>query len=167
MHEMRGSRTLAAGLRRQAANHLELRWSRATRGERQGKGTARPCQVRFGKTNASEPLMTRRKRRNDVRTGKQSLARDQFWRYPLTARAASGVKVASVRFRLVQATGEPVASMLREPSKWKPHEDLSTDARHRGGPTRSSEEGPVMGLERRGWIVWVLRHEPTSNGRSS
>ena len=164
---MRETRPLAAGLRRQAANHLELRWSRAIRGERQGKGTARLCQVGIGKTNASEPLMTRRKRRNDVKTGRQSLAREQFWGYPLTARAASGVKVASVRFRLVQATGEPVASMLREPSKWKPHKDLSTDARHRGGPTRSSEEGSVMGLERRGWIVSVLRHEPTSNGRSS
>jgi hypothetical protein len=38
--------------------------------------------------------MTRRKRRNDVKTGRQSLARDEFWRNPLTARAASGVKVA-------------------------------------------------------------------------
>ena len=101
-------------------------------------------------TNASEPLMTRRKRRNDVKTGRQSLARDQFWGYPLTARATSGVKVASVRFRLVQATGEPVASMLREPSKWKPHEDKAPDAWHRGGSTRSSDEGPIMGLERRG-----------------
>ncbi len=34
-----------------------------------------------------------------------------------------------------------------------PHEGESTDARHRGGVTRSSEEGPVMGLERRGDIV--------------
>ena len=106
--------------------------------------------MRIGKTNAREPLMTRRKRRDDVRTGAQSFPRDQFWRYPLTARAASGVKVASFRFRLVQATGEPVASMRREPSKWRTHEDLSTDARHRGGSTRSSGEGPVIGLERRG-----------------
>src|SRR5665811_2405124 len=29
-------------------------------------------------------------------------------------------------------------------------ERQSTDARHRGGTTRSSDEGPVMGLERRG-----------------
>jgi len=27
---------------------------------------------------------------------------------------------------------------------------LSTDVRHRGGSTRKSEEGPVMGLEQRG-----------------
>ena len=94
--------------------------------------------------------MTRRKRRNDVETGGQSLTRDELWSNPLTARVASGVKVAWVRFWLVCVTWEPVASMLREPSKWKPHEDLSTDARHRGGSTRSSEEASVMDVERRG-----------------
>ena len=94
--------------------------------------------------------MTRRKRRNDVKTEVQSFTRDKFWGNPLTARTASGVKVASVRFRLVHATGEPVASMVREPSKWRTHEDLSTDARHRGGLTRSSYEGSVTDLERRG-----------------
>ena len=30
--------------------------------------------------------------------------------------------------------------MLREKSKWKPHKDLSTDAEHRGGSARSSDE---------------------------
>ena len=42
--------------------------------------------------------------------------------------------------------------MTREKSKWLNHEDESTDARHWGGPTRSSVEGPVMGLEQRGWV---------------
>jgi hypothetical protein len=32
-------------------------------------------------------------------------------------------------------------------------EGESSDAGHRGGPTRSSDEGPVMGLERRGRVV--------------
>ena len=32
-------------------------------------------------------------------------------------------------------------------------EGQSTDAGHRGGPARSSDEGPVMGLERRGRAV--------------
>ena len=41
----------------------------------------------------------------------------------------------------------------------------STDAGHRGGPARSSDEGPVMGLERRGRADQVdLR--PTRRGRS-
>lgn len=32
-------------------------------------------------------------------------------------------------------------------------EGESSDAGHRGGPSRSSGEGPVMGLERRGRVV--------------
>jgi hypothetical protein len=44
--------------------------------------------------------------------------------------------------------------MIREKFKWRTHENESTDAGHRGGPTRSSEEVPVMGMERRGWIIW-------------
>ena len=34
-------------------------------------------------------------------------------------------------------------------------EGQSSDAGHRGGPSRSSGEGPVMGLERRGRVVLV------------
>ena len=33
------------------------------------------------------------------------------------------------------------------------HEGESTDAGHRGGLTRSSVEVPVMGMERRGWVI--------------
>jgi len=33
--------------------------------------------------------------------------------------------------------------MLREKLKWRPHESESTDAEHRGGLTRSSDEVPV------------------------
>jgi hypothetical protein len=42
----------------------------------------------------------------------------------------------------------------------------STDASERGGLPRSSDEGPVMGLERRGWVIAadlgqpVRREEP-------
>jgi RNA-directed DNA polymerase len=46
-------------------------------------------------------------------------------------------------------TWEPVAPMAREPRKWRPPKSQSTEAGHRGGVTRSSEEDPVMGLERR------------------
>jgi hypothetical protein len=34
-----------------------------------------------------------------------------------------------------------------------PHEDKSTEARHRGGATRSRVEGSVTGLDRRGCVV--------------
>jgi len=44
--------------------------------------------------NVSEPLMTRRKRRDDVKTEGESLTRDKFGGYLCTAQAASGVKKA-------------------------------------------------------------------------
>jgi hypothetical protein len=46
--------------------------------------------------------------------------------------------------------------MLRETFKWKTHENLSTDARHRDGPVRSSDEASAMDVERRGRIVLLL-----------
>src|SRR6516165_4800059 len=102
--------------------------------------------------------MTCRKHKDDVKTGVESLPRDQRGGHPLTARVASGMKVAPVRSWLERGTWEPVASMPREKPKWPTHEGPSTDARHRGGWARSSVEGPVMGLERRGPII-QSRHE--------
>jgi len=43
--------------------------------------------------------------------------------------------------------------MLRERFKQRICENLSTNAMYRGGVTRSSDEGAVMALERRGGIV--------------
>jgi hypothetical protein len=40
--------------------------------------------------------------------------------------------------------------MRTEKPKWKPHKGESTEAGHRGGTTRSSEEVPDKGMERRG-----------------
>jgi len=42
--------------------------------------------------------------------------------------------------------------MLREKFKWRAHENESTDVGHRGGTTRSSDEVPVMGMERRACV---------------
>jgi hypothetical protein len=110
--------------------------------------------------------MTCRKRRDDVKTGVESLPRDQRGSDPLTARVASGMKVARVRSWLEQGTWEPVASMPREEPKWKPHEGQSTDARHRGGWARSSVEVPVMGMERRGPITPFRRRVNPAMGRN-
>ncbi len=55
--------------------------------------------------------------------------------------------------------------MLREKSKWRSHEDESTDAEHRGGVACSSDEVPVMGMERRGYIVQLLTLRQPENGR--
>ena len=40
----------------------------------------------------------------------------------------------------------------------------STNAPERGGPLRSSVEGSVMGLERRGWVTAVDLGQPASPG---
>ena len=45
------------------------------------------------------------------------------------------------------AKGEAQADSLRK--------DESTDAGHRDGVVRSRVEGPVMGLDRRGDVVWL------------
>ena len=49
-----------------------------------GKGGARLHQVRAGKANESEPLMTCRKRRNAVETELQLLVRDEAWGKPVS-----------------------------------------------------------------------------------
>jgi hypothetical protein len=46
------------------------------------------------KTNASEPLMTCRKRRDDVKTGAESFPRDESGGDLFTAHLASGMKAA-------------------------------------------------------------------------
>jgi hypothetical protein len=56
--------------------------------------------------------------------------------------------------------------MPREKPKWKPHEGQSTDAGHRGGWARSSDEVPVMGMERRGPITQLRRGVNRAIGRN-
>ena len=98
-------------------------------------------QVRAGKTNASEPLMTCRKRwdcrRNQapvVGMGRSSegacrlAERRPAWRRRETSE------------RLLCGTWEPAASMPREISKRQNREEPSTDAGRRDGRVRSSDE---------------------------
>ena len=87
-------RPLETGLQGQVSNHLKLLWSKAMVVSVKGKGAETPCQVRTTKTNASEPLMTCRKRRDGVKTGEQSLPQDKPERSLLTAWVASGMEAA-------------------------------------------------------------------------
>ena len=92
-----------------------------------------------------------RKRSDVIETGVQSLPRDESGGCLLTGQVVSGVKVARARFRLRHGTWEPVApsgtgrrvgadrSRGSTPSSGN-CEGLSTDAGHRGGPSRSSGE---------------------------
>ena len=91
--------------------------------------------------------------------------RDQSEGCLLTARAASGMEVARTRSRLLCGTWEPVTPMVRESCKRRTRERQSTDAADRGGAARSSEEGPVMGAERRGCLNRLgSREQPESGG---
>src|SRR3974390_3639661 len=69
------------------------------------------CQVRTGKANVSEPLLTCRKRIGDIRTGVQLLPREEPGGYLLTALVVSGMKVARARFRRQRGTRERLAPM--------------------------------------------------------
>jgi hypothetical protein len=54
---------------------------------------------------------------------------------------------------------EPVALMLREKLKRPKPCGESTEAEDWDGPTRRSDEGPVMGLEQRGRVrLWHHRN---------
>ena len=137
--------------------------------ERRGKGVLSARQVQITKASESEPPMKCRKRIGDIRNRGRVIAPGGAWRGPadwpggcpawMVARAWSG---------LLCGTGEPVALFGRpasgavlacgwssesENSKQQICEGESSCAGHRGGPSRSSGEGPVMGLERRGRVV--------------
>lgn len=135
---------------------LRLRVVVASVEEKAGK----TCQVRNTETNASEPLMKHRKVINDVETVAVSRARDSARQVPDDGpsgiRCIGGVTVFQARMRNVgtcclDAKGADQAGNTREV--------LSTEARRRGGVTRSSDEAVVMAVERRGHVIgpWTLR----------
>ncbi len=117
-------------------------------------GATRLRQVRSAKSNASEPLMTCRKRiQTTSKLGSGGCPRISMRGSLYPAHVASGAKTARAQTRLGHGTLEPVASMPREKFKRTTRENQSTDARHRGGTTRSSDEGCVMHPERRGRVI--------------
>src|SRR4051794_22063321 len=159
-------RPLGAGLRRWAPNHLERLGSRAP--VVSVKEKARRDRVRYGSGRRTR-VNHRRSVESIGTTSKPGSSRCpgiSAGGDPLTASVASGIKVARARSWLERGTWEPVASMLREEPKWKPHEGQSTDAGHRGGWARSSVEVPVMGMERRGPITRFRRRVNPAMGRN-
>ncbi len=129
------------------------------------EGAARPRQVWSAKANESEPLMKGRKILQRVSKPELHVGSGRSVGDVLFATGATpGLKAARARIRLSHGTSEPVVSMLRERHKRRPRKAKSTDggqtsqARHRGGTTRSSDEGPVIGPE---WEAWP----PARRGR--
>jgi len=118
------------------------------------KGGTRSRQVRSGETRASEPLMTCRNRIDGVETGEEWSPRDRYGRSlatgPRGTRLEGGVNpdqalVRNVRTCRLDAKGDVQVG--------EPHENQSTDARHRDGVARSRVEGFEMELDRRGCDV--------------
>ena len=138
-----------AAVQAEVSNHPLLLRLRGVVVSELGKGRAGPCQVRAVEWNVSESLKTCRKYRDGVKTGVGEQSRDQSEGCLLSARSASGTEATRTRSGLLYGTWEPVTPMPRESRKWKHHERQSPDAAYRGGAVRISEEGSVMGLERR------------------
>jgi hypothetical protein len=114
--------------------------------------------VRSRETSESEPSMKCRKRMDGVKTGGgghpgTSLGGD-LKTGPSGTRLEGGVNLGQALSRNV---GTCRCDVKGEDQVGNPREILSTDARHRGRTVRSSDEGPVMGLERRGCGVLPWR----------
>ncbi|MBK7677087.1 MAG: IS66 family transposase zinc-finger binding domain-containing protein [Candidatus Accumulibacter sp.] len=147
-------RPLEVGLQEQASNRHKLRELRVPVVSVAGKGGARLRQVRVKETNASEPLMTCRNVYNRRRNREGVIGPGQGWGKPdycpTGVRHEGGVTLIQALVRNVgtcrpDVKGEAPADSLRK--------GQSTDAGHRDGVVRSRDEGPVMGLDRRGDVV--------------
>jgi hypothetical protein len=150
-----------------AANRPRAAAVKSRGGERCGKRRAFEC-VRCDpmKANESKPLMTCRNALDDIKTGYVSLSRDEPGECLLIDQVVSGMEAARAWVRLLDRTWEPVvlrddqlvASGLRLAVSGKVSSGRNREGRtpvvgHRDGPSRSSDEGPVMGLERRGRAI--------------
>ena len=118
------------------------------------------------KANESEPQVSCREAVDDIKTGSWSLPRDESGGCLFIGQMVSGMYAARAWVRLLCGTWEPVvlrdrpavALSLRWVGRGRTpsggnREGLSTVAGHRGGPSGSSVEGPVMGLERSGRAI--------------
>ena len=120
-----------------------------------GKGGRSFRQVCLKETNASEPLMTcrnvfHRRRNRDLDVYPASKGWEVPADGPTGVRHEGGV---TLRQAPIRNTGTCRPDDKGETQAVSHREGLSTDAGHRGGGTRSREEGPVTGLDRRGAVI--------------
>lgn len=157
----------AVALQGEIANHQQTAAVKSRGGKRCWKRRAFE-RVRCDpmKANESKPQVTCRNSLDDIESGFETLTRDEPDGSLFIGQVVSGMHAARAWVRLLHGTWEPVVSRDgqtvayslrlagygRSPSG-RNRKGESTDARHRGGPARSSDEGSVMGLERRGRAV--------------
>jgi len=148
-------------------------------GERCGQGARTVRQVRAKKTNVSEPLMTCRKRIDDIKTEESRYLGSSLGENLPTAQAVSGMKVARAWLRLWCGTWEPVASNAAvglgerpaRPSKGEPQAAETARGRvpMRGTGTDrlvvATKPGNAGGAKRAG-CSGLLGGQPPRGGRS-
>ena len=104
-------------------------------------------------TNANEPLLTCRKRKDVIKTRFVVMTWDKSRRDPVYG--LDGDRYTAGR-NLAQAFLWNLGTcslMLRENSKRKTRKAESIDAMCRGGTIHSSDEASVMGVERRDCVI--------------
>ena len=114
----------------------------------------------------SEPLMTcrnvsnrRRNRDLDFYPGSKGWKRPAYC--PTGVRHEGGVTLGRASIR---NTGTCRSDVKGETPAVHHRKGLSTDAEHRGGDARSRDEGPVMGLDRRGVVIRLLSSGQPARG---
>lgn len=132
-------RPLGNGLQGQFSNHLELRRSKVVVVSVEEKSRQGSRQVRFGKTNASEPPMKCRKPYKWRRNRDGRLTRDRTQQEPAYwlggARHKGGVSPNQAVVRNVRTCRFDVKRRAQADSL---REGASIDAEHRGGVVHSS-----------------------------
>ena len=116
--------------------------------------------------NASEPLMTCRKRSNEDQTEVESLTREEQGRSLFRALRPPALRWHESVAQQLDGTWEPSAPMRTERLKQKTCESQSRNAAQRDGTACSSKEVSDKGMEPRGrenegWFM-----ESTGNGRN-
>jgi hypothetical protein len=162
-----GGRSSVVALQGEATNHPQAAAVKSRGGERCGKRRAFE-RVRCDpmKANESEPQLKCRNAIDDIETGFQLLAWDESGGCLFIGQMVSGMYAARAWVRLLHGTWEPVvlrddqleAFGLRLVVSGRAPSGRNREARtplagHRGGPSGSSVEGPVMGLERSGRAI--------------
>lgn len=98
-----------------------------------------------------------RKRMDDVKTGRKSLAREESGGcpdcWPDGIRHEGGV---TLHLALARNVGTCRLDAKGEAQAGGPRKGESTDAGHRGGATRIRDESSVIGLDRRGCVVQLF-----------
>ena len=116
--------------------------------------------------NASEPLMTCRKRRNEDQTEVESLTREEQGRSLFRALRPPALRWHEPVTRQLSGTWEPSAPMTTERFKQKTCKSQSRKAARRGGMARSSGEVSDKEMEPRGRVNEGWFMASTGNGRN-